>query len=186
MADFLKSEPEIAIDILNAIESHTARMAVLQATAKATLPPPDFLLFDCTVASLNAQRSTRNEFAHHIWGISDQLPNALLLIDPRHLTRHIGEIKGWELRFKLQLTALPDLDRSRIFIWSETDLDEQVAVSKASFERAILLSTLVTQRFAGQESDSRRQQLLSDPLVQLRIERATKRSAPLTPQEAPP
>lgn len=70
------------------IDSAAARSAALEGAAPAALKQEDQGLFLATLRVLRRLGRTRNEFAHWIWGHSDQLPDALLLLDPKDDIQH--------------------------------------------------------------------------------------------------
>lgn len=57
-----------------------ARRSVLDAAASTTLSTDDYTLFALTMKAIKPIRDRRNDFAHGFWGITAELPDALLWV----------------------------------------------------------------------------------------------------------
>jgi hypothetical protein len=115
-----------------ALSGAEARRAALMAAAEARLSPDEIDLFRA-VASVARQTSKRcNEFAHHMWGHSPDLPDALLLVDPIHFIE-LGVSAAIMPRLypehRLNIDA-SKLDRSNVQVYRQSDIDESVESSE--------------------------------------------------------
>jgi hypothetical protein len=81
----------------------------------------------------------RNKLAHHTWGISDDLPDVLLLADPRNL--------------------LDGSDLSHIFVYREHDFTEMINANGS------LVGYVGTFTHVLQQTDARRRGVLFDQLL---------------------
>src|SRR5262249_16769072 len=59
------------------------QMGALEAAAKATLSPNDFEVFRAAIRMIDSVQTPRNHLAHWIWGTCKQIPDALLLAEPK-------------------------------------------------------------------------------------------------------
>lgn len=85
---FLEADFEVVTDMLSAL---TQRRIAIRAAAESYLEPDDFGLFEDVERAIGASRDRRNAYAHHIWAIADEIPDGLLLTDPKHLARSEAE-----------------------------------------------------------------------------------------------
>jgi hypothetical protein len=79
-------------DVLTAQHLQTA---ALTAAARAALTQDQFEVFSAAIAVANSVQKQRNKLAHWIWARSDQVPNALLLVNPKAL--NAGETERLKL-----------------------------------------------------------------------------------------
>jgi hypothetical protein len=93
LTTFLKADFIVVNAMMEALKSGTSRNAAFLGAAQSGLPERDFNLVQAVIKASKASRNRRNEFAHHIWAFSDELPDALLLIDP---TQIMTELVQWQ------------------------------------------------------------------------------------------
>jgi hypothetical protein len=86
LVDILHADPKTGMAMYQALISADAKRAALLAAASARMSEQDSLLFRACVASTYTVREVRNKFAHHIWAVCDDIPDALLLASPDALT----------------------------------------------------------------------------------------------------
>ncbi len=84
LATMLGSEPDKGLAMFNALTSSVAQMAALKTVAANSLSEKDNTILEKIHNQTKAAFKRRHEFAHHVWGVSDELPNALLLVDSKH------------------------------------------------------------------------------------------------------
>lgn len=99
----------VSTAMMQSIDSQTAQRAMVLAGVKQTLPASKFKLFDAAFHTTLGSRKVRHQFAHHYWGTSDDLPDALLIQDPKHAHN--------EMAARIQLgvrTTVSEIDRSTI------------------------------------------------------------------------
>jgi hypothetical protein len=83
LAYLLAAEATPTMAMLQSLRSSSAQFDMIEAAAKTKITDEtEIEMFQAVmlVARKGAQR--RHQVAHHIWAHSDQLPNALILIDP--------------------------------------------------------------------------------------------------------
>ncbi|MGP0058862.1 MAG: hypothetical protein ACLPID_06220 [Beijerinckiaceae bacterium] len=177
LVDLLKSDPRVGVSMYQALTSSDARRAALMAAAKVKLSSQDFLLFQACFEAVAPVRRLRNSFAHHLWGSSSDVPNALLLADPEDFLRQ--DVNAAEAKIEMEATGrvayLEKIDTSEIQVWK-----------KASFERA--LKEAQTAHFTLRELGTglhvfgpginvkTRELLLNRPLVSQALQRLSKRN----------
>lgn len=113
-----------------ALSGGASRRAALHGAACAVLPPADYMVVRAVEKATNGVRAIRNDFVHHIWAISSDLPDALLLINPSA----IQEVHSNLADLIHNSNKDPDantgrLDLSKVMVWREGDLLEQQALA---------------------------------------------------------
>lgn len=181
LAEMLHSDFEAGVGMYLALSGGEGKRAVLFAAARATLPPEDQLLFQAIMKLTKPARDRRNDFAHHIWGYSKDLPDAVMLVDPRYLvdTRVKGR-KNTELAKEArakgeQPVLLPaDIDRSKVMVYRKADLEESLAHGNQVF--GYVQQFWLMLRKVGAPPEHRRKMLLSRPPIQQALEHLSKQS----------
>ncbi|MHB1233898.1 MAG: hypothetical protein ACYCZQ_15135 [Burkholderiales bacterium] len=144
--DILDTDYVAVAAMLGALTSSEAKTAALVAAATEVLNRTDLALFNKVREATKASRNRRNEFAHHIWMYSDDLPDALLLIDPKYLSsfsakrkRGIADLEQAMAQKRvmadgLKLFPIPEIDKSKIFVYRDKDLDTEVHYAQRAFK----------------------------------------------------
>lgn len=73
-----------AAAVFFAVEGTGPKRAIVAALAERKLDPDRLKLFVVLTKLAKAGQKERDRLAHHIWGTADNLPDALLLADPRN------------------------------------------------------------------------------------------------------
>ncbi|NQV55930.1 MAG: hypothetical protein HQ503_08745 [Rhodospirillales bacterium] len=173
-AKFLNSDFEVVFDMLNALVSVEGRRAAIIAAAKSALNDDDFNLYEATMRTMKASRDRRNDYAHHIWTVTDHLPDALLLIDPKYLVQHDAELERAYLEID-QTTfeegdkiSLPGVDHSKIMVYREPDFRKDLGDARLASLDMLILEVALSSR---PSSDQARSELLSSPRIQQALQR---------------
>lgn len=66
-----------------AMETSSAKSAAINTLAELKLTQDNLVLLKAIIKILKSSEKHRNKLAHWIWGTSDQIPDGLLLADPR-------------------------------------------------------------------------------------------------------
>jgi hypothetical protein len=130
-ADFL-----VVSSMLNALRGGESQRLALRGAAQAAIPG-DVELFEAVERAISASRKRRHEFAHGLWGASDDLPDDLLLLDPKyyHTVSAQAQINKQVLnawRFDPNrspdppLLPHPEFEISKIYIYTEHDFRNSV------------------------------------------------------------
>lgn len=76
---------EAGMELYNQFGGASLKENVIKALARSKLHRKDFEIIDALLKVINSHQKTRDKIAHWYWGISDQVPDGLVLIDPREL-----------------------------------------------------------------------------------------------------
>lgn len=159
-----------------ALTSTAAQRDVVNAAAKSVLKGDDLDLFSCVLQLASRAISARNNIAHGIWGVSPDIPDALLLIPPSIVLESHG---------KTEAGLTYPLDMSAIQVYKKLDFEEVITrISLARNNLELFWMALATNEPA-QWRDQSRQRLCNEPDVQRELSRIAKgrKSSPSTPQQ---
>ena len=140
---FATNDFRLVTAMLNTLTGTDARRAAMLAAAEESLGSDSdrFKYFAAVDLAVRKYRNRRNLYAHGLWGYSDQLPDALLLIDSRHVHAALARIAHnkeilfrWEdLNRELPGTPPPPLelmegiDIAHVWVYEGRDLDADIA-----------------------------------------------------------
>lgn len=194
LCGFLNAEYEVVAAMYQSLVSGEARRAALYAAAKAAVPQHLNLII-ATIQSTKVSREERNHFAHHIWAISEQLPDAMILVDPATLTEPDVKLRAMAEKGLLKPTItpvgnlnridfppMPVLDRSKMMVYREKDFKDAATNAETC---SVVFQALMraTNRTAPDEQE--RQLLLGEPRIARALARLSPESAPSTPETPP-
>jgi hypothetical protein len=145
-------------------------------------------LFKAVLKAINPSRNRRNDFAHHMWGTSKELPDALLLVDPKIWVRHNTAVEvhakalkraDAEAFFLSMFKPEPnkELDRRKIQVFRKRDLEEDAEAARASAEYTLRLS-LALKEPKSSTADAMWRALLNVPPIRQEFRRLTSENAP--------
>ena len=83
LTSVLGAGAEPAIAMFATLRGERPQMGALEAAAKAALSPNEFDVFRAAISVTDSVRTGRNHLAHWIWGTCKQLPDTLLLAEPK-------------------------------------------------------------------------------------------------------
>jgi len=182
VAYLLKADPDVAVAMLLTVESQATQRAIVLAAAGSVLKPRDLSLFTAVVRSTVLSREIRNHFAHHLWGVSAELPDALLLVDPKHRNITLAALEKWRRAKQTEgRDAGPQpnsVDRSDIYVWREPELEEAHMAALSAASNFTLLTILVARDFPTDETgEAIRRQLSAIPYVRRQLQLESQQSA---------
>jgi hypothetical protein len=173
LSRMLNADLATGIAMYQALTSAEAKRAAFMAAAKAALKDWQLLLLQAVVNASRGSRNTRNDFAHHIWATTKDLPEALLLIPPAVLLdRHVKFRNGPP---DPRNDGFPDqYDFSQIAVYRKPDLDRAVEDALDASVHHAYLYMITGPRVIEQA----RKLLLREPRIQQALEPLTRESSP--------
>lgn len=171
LAHFLKVEVHVAMKMLQSIESKGPKSAVIHAAAEHVLSPQDFELFRATLQFARASERRRDWFAHRIWATSTQVPDGLVLIDPRHMNDYEARLAEHNRNRPKGLQFMPPGAPlwGDAYVFTVADLEEDVRESFHVDQTVGRLEMLLADP-AAPEADERRRELLAEPRIASKVE----------------
>lgn len=186
IVDLLRAEPRAGMAMYEALAGGEARRAALMAASRVSLPKNDYLLVQAVEKALAPTRRNRNNFAHQIWGISDEVPDALMLINPAALREfEVGvATTNFEMSRGRKAKMFPDLDRASVMVWKKRDLEEARSSTIDALSILATLTGALNQSYPvpGISAQARRQ-ILRWPQVAQALQHSNKKKTPPTPPQ---
>ncbi|HEX8388329.1 MAG TPA: hypothetical protein VF636_04870 [Sphingomonas sp.] len=181
----LKSDIEVGTAVYQAFNGTEARRLALFAAAEKGLPEWQAVALRAVWNAIKPSRDQRHQFAHHVWGFSEELPDALLLM-------HSSVIVERNISLRQRVQELPDgrgviapkdIDRSQVYVYRESDFK---AAEQAAVEATFLVA-LLTMSIGHMTLEVGRRQLLNHPAFQRAVAPLIRERSPeLQAQLAPP
>jgi hypothetical protein len=108
------------------IDGFRAQARVLEAAAKTALTQDNFHVFSATMRFIRINYNTRNEMAHWTWGVTDFLPDALVILEPKiHKKLYSLQFNLLDQDLRKIVPRLAELNREQeisTFVYRESDL----------------------------------------------------------------
>ena len=179
LARFTTSDFEVIVSMLHSVRSQEAQLDMIKAAAKHVLPAADYDLFSRVEKSTKVSRTRRHQYAHHLWGVPNDPPDSLALLDPKNNLRGLAEIEskfrawasniGNSMESHIFSSAFSDseqiptdhIDWSRVKLYREDDLKRDVGDARNALRWFSLLSVVLVDPFP-EVKDAARQRLLSE------------------------
>jgi len=166
--------PTPAAAIYAALKAEAARDSALRTLAEFSLQPADEEVFSVLLELYDTAGKLRHKVAHWIWGHTDDIPDAVLLCDPRVYTKWLVERAEHIARYRVNEKVPPRLDREKILVYTEQDFYEvtelilQITLLMIRFDSHLLTGVKNTQPV---ERARRFDELTNEPLIRERMAR---------------
>lgn len=115
---FLQAEFTLVASMLLKIDNMGSRRAALHGAAEKRLQGDDLALWRACFTAMRRAEEVRNKWVHSHWAGAPEIPNAILLIDPRHLEAWHAEANEKE--------EFPRLDRDKVMVYRKADLESDL------------------------------------------------------------
>jgi hypothetical protein len=120
-----------ALAMFSTLTAQRLQMGALEAAAEATLCSDEFDVFKACLNATDAAQTPRNHLAHWFWGGCVQIPDALLLADPKMLRQHDREMQ--KLLFDSDTKGVNLADMAKV---ASPNPDDVLVYKKGDLERA--------------------------------------------------
>lgn len=181
----IRTDIETATTLFDQFNGARNREQALVAAAKTALPEWQWAAIQVVYKATSRSRKMRNDFAHHILGCSKDISDALLMTHPK-------EMNAVNVAQRQPTQYLPDggrvvtpreIDRSRVFVWREADLESAVLMAK----EADTLFGLLSMSIGFSRNEVARRELFNMESFQKAVKSVLRNaSAELKAQLAPP
>ncbi len=181
----LRTEAGPIAAMLHAIISASAQMDMIHAAGSAKLFDPELETFEAVIKIARAAAKKRNAIAHHIWGYTTELPDALLLIEPEAYSDMFVELQR---AFEAQPTpgwVMVQADTDRTLVYRENDFHEIITELKVVARCTTFLINYLEPRHAARAQMY--QKLCSEPLMDAALKsiRNSRQPRPAPQQPVP-
>lgn len=167
MAACLQLDSAIAMSMYASLSSAEARRAVLEAAVRQVATESQVFLFQVLMRALKPIRKRRNELAHGLWKISDDLPDALIWESPDdHNSDFATFLRMNHPTFqKRHSESAATWSGSEPMVYRMTDLNADLDDATDGCLAAGMFAMLMNQQFSETHADSLAR-LLGSPLLQ--------------------
>jgi hypothetical protein len=173
LVGLLHADPATGIAMYQKVASSDSRRQMVLAAAAVGLSQLDSIFVQATMAAIKEARETRNSFAHYIWGESNDLPDALLLVDAKQLTGCDVQI-AQQVREAFKgaggIITPPEIDMSQVMVWKKPDFQRAVRDGREALRLVYEIRTGLLGPVPLELDAPTRQRLLENPLVRQRVE----------------
>jgi hypothetical protein len=154
--DLMGGPADLAARVYLALEAQSAKSAAINAAAEAKLTLKEREMLRAILALAKTHQKTRDKVAHWSWGISPQLPEALLLANPKDLIDD-------------------DYDRTNIYVYTARDFTDAIKANERLAGYGMNFRFMLTNRDpsteGGQIYDQLYAELAAIPEIQERMGR---------------
>jgi hypothetical protein len=121
----LGADAEPALAMYATLDAQHLKLGAIEAAAKAALEENEYDIFKATMSMTRSVQTPRNQLAHWIWAHSSELPDALLVAEPKSakdrdreftLALESGETDS------AKISALNTFDPAHVQVYREGDL----------------------------------------------------------------
>lgn len=183
----LHAEPRAAASMYLSVQADTTREAMLTAAAEAVLTTDEKELFIALRAVARSSLKLRHKVAHWVWGWSPDVPDALLICDPKEYV----PLKAAHLEFDREFNAaksndevitllgnVPKLSRDKIFVVRAADLERGLRAIARTQALCLEFDVLLHVRVGDPSANAKRYiQLCSEPEIATELARLRKPKA---------
>jgi hypothetical protein len=151
----LGADAHPAIAIFSTLTAQHLQLKALEAAAKAALSTEEFDVFQAGIDVTDSAQSQRNKLAHWIWGSCPELPDALLVADPKahkDIDRELQlalEQAGTKGIKTAEMAKLNRWDSANIYVYREADLQRASRDLGDASQVAFLLVIYLDGLFCG-------------------------------------
>jgi hypothetical protein len=171
----LGADAEPAIAMFATLTAQHLQIGALRAAAKAALSADDFDVFCAAINVIDSVQTPRNHLAHWIWGSCEQLPDALLLAEPKAQKerdqKRMAVIdrfdKGPTVSMFDEIIELDRYDPATVLVYRHGDLERAKRdLEEAEKIAAVLMVYLDRRLWQAPTSDTQRATAIRDALSQ--------------------
>ena len=129
----LGGNESVATNIYLALENQAAKTAAINAAAEAVLSekPNELTVLKAIIAISKTNEKSRNKLAHWTWGDSPNIPDGLLLINPR--------------------SSVGNLEHSDVFVYKELDFNSIIEANDKLCGFGLRFKFIISDHVANQD-----------------------------------
>jgi hypothetical protein len=152
-AALLGAESPLSMEVYAVTRSFDVQRDMIETALRDRLPTQYSDIGFAILTLLHRTATTRHHFAHWIWGSSPDIPDAVLLAEPKMFWRtRVARLRHWKKAKDTDpLTSLqtePQIDRSAVLVYKTRDLDEVINRIELSYQYVEALYQIVVSKTA--------------------------------------
>jgi hypothetical protein len=126
LAMLLHANERAALSMYSAVENRAAQTRMILAAAKATLEDSHFNIISALMASVvTPAMKDRDKLAHWCWGMTEELPDALLITEPKYKLGALLNSVHVQAKTKASNPQIP-FEHDQIYVLRDGDLDRML------------------------------------------------------------
>ena len=143
------------------------------------------MLIEAVLTASKSSKSTRNDFAHNLWGTSPDVPDKLILIEPEAIIEQSAAVHAWAKHevtnpknirmeggsIRLDFPPMPVPDTSRMWVYSVKELEATASLAE---HWVTVFNDMQRACSKHHPDDEAHQRLLNEPLVAQVLERLSR------------
>lgn len=185
LSRMLNSDIAAGTAMYEALNGGDARRAVLLAAAQHSLPDWANLLLQATLSAIKTSRNQRNDFAHHIWASTEEMPDAILLMHPSVVTRYNISFRQVHKVDGANVIKPETIDYTKVMVYRAKDFSRAVQEAAEADLMLIFLYDAISD-LPDLGYGAGRRLLLGKPQIQRAIAKLTLESGQPIPPELRP
>jgi hypothetical protein len=145
----LGADAEPALAMFATLDAQHLQFRAIDAAAKAALEDNEYDIFKATMSVARSVQTPRNQLAHWVWAHSPELPEALLLAEPKSAKERDREFtRALEsgVTDSEKIAALNTFDPAHVQVYREGDLQR----ARDNLEEAVQITFLTVVYLDGQ------------------------------------
>ncbi len=185
LALLLHANEKAALTMYSAVENRRAQTRMILSAAEATLPDFHFYVVSALMTAIVAPAMReRDKLAHWCWGKSNELPDALLITEPKN--KLVGLMNAVKAQARGSGSEIP-FNHSLIYVVREPDLDRTLKQFSDVEQHLREAMGSVWQKNSSQERVGLLAKLESVPAIRAAVQRqARKKRAQEPPKQSRP
>jgi hypothetical protein len=178
----LRAEAAPTAAMLYAVRSSSAQMDMIIAAGWAKLFDPKLEIFEAVIHTARSAGKKRNVIAHHVWGYTTELPEALLLVELEAYSDMFVELQK---AFESPAAGWPHLqtDKERTLVYRENDFHEVITKLKTVSRCTTYLINYLEPRYVAR--DRMYSMLCNEPLIGAALSSIRKTRTPRPKPQQP-
>lgn len=184
----LKTDFLAVASMFNELKNSFTKLELIKSVIHSTQSEENINLFEAVDLTIQPSRKLRNKIAHHVWGICKDLPQHILLIDPKDLLIRGAKLDGHYADPSVCEASMPpqelwDYDKTKIIAYTDKCL---LQAYKDAIEAQILVGRLLVV-FSNLDPlcVEVREELLKHPRVKSNLLKVLKRKGSSIPSPQP-
>lgn len=164
--------PATGFAILDVLRGRRQAVQVFEAAATKSFAGDELHMVMGVIGAFGSAMSRRDVIAHQLWGISDQLPDALLLIEPELYHNSLLAFDLATQRGEAPAIDAVRFDFRRIMVYREPDFIEIIDGLQQTFQAMYSLNGWLMAENLGVARDDIRAAICKMPVVLQRLAKA--------------
>jgi hypothetical protein len=156
---------EAGVELYNAFGGASLKDNSIKVLARSRLEPSDCKIIEALLKVVQSHQKIRDKIAHWYWGMSDDIPDGLILIDPKYLLARHARFLDFRKKGQVPLFSI-DLEKIYVYRVSDLEVDANAFMQVAELvRRCYLLCSRTGEKLVALRDELSKHDLLAPLLV---------------------